>query len=69
MGVEHEHQMVLTLPRRELIANERMVQIKSLALFAACIINAMTRAQRVDRSSHLVGAHGSLWVQMQVDAV
>ena len=69
MGVEHEHQMVLTLPRRELIVNERMVQIKSLALFAARIVDTMTRAQRVDRSAHLVGACGRLGIKVQVDAV
>ena len=44
MGVEHEHQMVLTLPRRELIANERMVQIKTLALFSTRVVDAMPRA-------------------------
>ena len=64
MGVEHENQMVRALPRRELIANERMVQIKTLALFAARIVNAMTRAQRVDRTTHLVGAYGRLGIQV-----
>ena len=69
MGVEHEHQMVLTLPRRELIANERMVQIKSLALFAACVVDAMACTQRVDRGAYLIGAHGRLGIQVQVDAI
>lgn len=64
MGVEHENQMVRALPRRELIANERVIQIQALALFAARVVDVMIRAQRVDRTTHLVGAYGRLGIQV-----
>ena len=56
--------MVRALPRRELIANERVIQIQALALFAARVVDAMIRAQRVDRTTHLVGAYGRLGIQV-----
>ena len=61
--------MVRALPRRELIAHERVIQIQALALFAARVVDAMVRAQRVDRTTHLVGAYGRLGIQVQVDAI
>ena len=64
MGVEHEHLLVRALPRRELIAHERVIQIQALALFAARVVDAVARAQRIDRTTHLVGAYGRLGIQV-----
>ena len=69
MGVEHEHQVVRALPRRELIAHQCVVKVKALALLTARVVDAMACTQRVDRRAHLIGAHRCLGVQMQVDAV
>ena len=61
--------MVRTLPSRELIAHERVIQIQALAFFSARVVDAMVRAQRVDRTTHLVGAYERLGIQVQVDAI
>ena len=61
--------MVRALPRRELIAHERMVQIQALALLAARVVDAMARAQHIDCSAYLIGTHRGLGVQVQVDTI
>ena len=46
-----------------------MVQVQALALFAARIVDAVGRAQRVDCATHLVDSDRRLRVQMQVDTI